>query len=158
MNFAEHHADVIEALDPSYLEAGITLPFCRLTYAHCELINHSRMPLERKEYLTAEIRRCFRHRWAGQLEYELNRLIQLIRHRVYFVTWDGRTYQPDAHRQSRQLFHFHLHDLIKTVSEALFIFPEHEGLQESFQLLLKELGLSPARSATLPSPLKEAAL
>ncbi len=158
LSLAEHHADVIGALDPSYLEAGITLPFCRLTYAHCELINHSRLPLDRKEHLTAEIRRCFRQRWAGQLEYEISRLIQLIKNRVYFLTWDGRTYPPDIHRRSGQLFHFHLSDLLKTTSEALFIFPEHEGLQEAFDLLLRELGMAPARTAIPVSPLKEAAI
>mgnify|MGYP001174220361 FL=1 len=158
LSLAEHHADVIGALDPSYLEAGITLPFCRLTYSHCELVNHSRLPMERKEVLTAEIRRCFRQRWAGQLEYELSRLIQLIRNQVYFLTWDGRTYQPDVHRQSHQLFHFHFTDLLKTVSEAMFLFPEHEGLQEAFHLLLQERGLAPAQSASHLSPLKEAAI
>ena len=158
LSLAEHHADVIDALDPSYLEAGITLPFCRLTYAHCELINHSRLPMDRKEFFTAEIRRCFRHRWAGQLEYELSRLIQLIKNQVFYLTWDGRTYQPDMHRQSHQLFHFHLTDLLKTVSEALFIFPEHEDLQEAFHLLLRERGLAPIRSANLPSHLEEAAI
>ncbi len=140
LSLDDHHADVIAALEPSFLEAGITLPFCRLTYAHCEVVNHSSLPPERKEFLTAEIRRCFRHRWAVQLQHEIDRLLHLLRNGIYFRTWDGRGYHHDLRQDTPHLFHFHLADLLKTIAEARYIFPEHGGLQEAFNKIVQEQG------------------
>ncbi len=131
-----HHADVIQSLDPIYLEEGLTLPFCRFTYAHCDLVNHSTLPPERKEYLTREILRCFRQRWTVQLNYEINRLIQLLKNGVYYQTWDGRTYQHDLKGNTPNLFYFHLTDLLKAIREALFVFPEHHELQKIYELAI----------------------
>ncbi|MEI7635905.1 MAG: sulfotransferase [Syntrophus sp. (in: bacteria)] len=128
-----HHADVLRSADPLYLEEGLTLPFCRFTYAHCELVNHSTLPPERKESLTREILRCFRQRWTVQLNHEINRLIQLLHRDVYYQTWDGRTYNHDLKKQTPYLHYFHVTDVLKSIREALFIFPERHELQEIYE-------------------------
>ena len=141
-NLAEHYADIINSLDPVYLEEGLTLPFCRFTYSHCELVNHSPLPPERKESLTSEILRCFRHRWAGQLNYEIAHLIHLLKNGVYYQTWDGRTYSHDLMKRMPNLHYFHVTDVLKSIREALFIFPEHQGLQEIFETCIRSIKLS----------------
>ncbi|HET6461655.1 MAG TPA: sulfotransferase [Syntrophales bacterium] len=132
-NLDEHYADVIRSMDPPYMEEGLTLPFCRFTYSHCELVNHSPLPPERKEFLTSEILRCFKHRWAIQLDYEINYLINLLKKGIYYRTWDGRTYGHNLMQQMPNLHYFHVTDVLKVMGEALFIFPEHQGLQEIFE-------------------------
>jgi len=132
-NLAEHYTDVINSLDPIYLEEGLTLPFCRFTYSHCELVNHSPLPPERKEFLTSEILRCFKHRWAMQLNYEINHLIHHLKNGVYYQTWDGRTYSHDLMKGMPNLHYFHVTDVLKTIREALFIFPGHQELQKIFE-------------------------
>ena len=123
LSLEKHHADVLRSADPLLLEEGLTLPFCRFTYAHCELVNHSSLPPARKESLTREIIRCFRNRWAIQLNYEINRLINLLKKGVYYQTWDGRIYKHDLKRQTPNLYFFHVTDVLKAIREALFIFP-----------------------------------
>ncbi len=157
LSIDDHHADVIAALEPPFLEAGLTLPFCRLTYAHCELVNHSTLPPERKEFLTAEIRRCFRHRWAVQLHHEIDRLLRLLTNGVFYRTWDGRGYQHDLRTATPHLFQFHLADLVKTIAEARYLFPEHEGLQAAYHRILSEQGTIPDRTVSPHQPDKEAA-
>ena len=133
LSLDEHHADVLYSADPLYLEEGLTLPFCRFTYAHCELVNHSSLPPARKESLTREILRCFKHRWAVQLNHEINRLIHLLHKDVYYQTWDGRTYNHDLRKQTPYLYFFHVTDVLKSIREALFIFPEHQDLLDIYE-------------------------
>ena len=130
-SFAEHHTDLIRSMDPPWLEEGITLPFCRLTYAHCELINYSSFPLSKKEQLTLEIIRCFRGRWDMQLRFEINRAIHLINEGCFYYTWDGRHYSPEIHEKAKHLQSFHITDVIKALNEALFIYPEWEELRNA---------------------------
>jgi tetratricopeptide (TPR) repeat protein/glycosyltransferase involved in cell wall biosynthesis len=130
-SFDEHHTDMIRSMDPPWLEEGITLPFCRLTYAHCELINYSSLPFNSKERLTREILRCFRDRWDIQLRYEINRAIQLINKGCFYYTWDGRHYSPEILENAKQLQFFHVTGVIKTLDEAIFIYPEWEELKSA---------------------------
>jgi len=130
----EHHADVIRALDPSYQEEGITLPFCRLTYAHCEIINLSPLPGEVKERLTAETIRCFRERWGGNMRYELDRLVSLVRRGIHYLTWDGRG-RETVGEEAPYLSNFHLFGLLKRLQEGLFIYPERRDLWETLEIL-----------------------
>jgi glycosyltransferase involved in cell wall biosynthesis len=130
-SFAEHHTDLIRSMDPPWLEEGITLPFCRLTYAHCELINYSSFSLSKKDQLTLEIIRCFRDRWDIQLRYEINRAIQLINKDCFYYTWDDRHYKPEILVNAKKLQFFHVTSVIKTLDEALFIYPEWEELRNA---------------------------
>ena len=141
----EHYTDMIRSADPPWLEEGITLPFCRLMYSHCELVNYSSFPLGKKELLTREIIRCFRKRWDNQLRYEINRAIRLINAGCYYYTWDGRHYGPEIHDQANHLQHFYATNVIKALSEALFIYPEWEDLRKAYTKCLhtcQELSLS----------------
>jgi tetratricopeptide (TPR) repeat protein len=131
-SFDEHHTDLIRTMDPPWLEEGITLPFCRLTYAHCELINYSSFPLCKKERLTREIIRCFRDRWDTQLRYEINRAIRLIHEGCFYYTWDGRHYEQEIRDQAKYLNYFHVTDVITALNEALFIFPEWKELRNAY--------------------------
>jgi tetratricopeptide (TPR) repeat protein len=139
LSMDEHHADVIRSLDPIYLEEGLTLPFCRFTYAHCELINHSLLPPDRKESLTVEILCCFRRRWAIQLNYEINRLIHFLKNGVYYRTWDGRTYNHDLRKQTPNLHYFLVTDVLKSIREALFIFPENKDLKDIYESSVNDI-------------------
>jgi glycosyltransferase involved in cell wall biosynthesis len=131
-SFEEHYTDIIRSMDPPWLEEGITLPFCRLTYSHCELINHSSLSLDKKEQLIHEIIRCFRMRWDKQLRYEINRAIQLTNTGCYYYTWDGRHYRQEILDQAKHLQHFYVTNVIKVLSEALFIYPEWEDLRKAY--------------------------
>jgi glycosyltransferase involved in cell wall biosynthesis len=146
----EHHADVLHSADPIYLEEGLTLPFCRFTYAHCELVNHSSLPPERKESLTQEILRCFKRRWAMQLNYEINRLIHFLKNGVYYQTWDGRTYNHDLRKRTPNLHYFHVTDVLKSIREALFIFPEHQELQKIYEASIGNIQI-PERTVIIPT-------
>ena len=146
----EHHADVLHSADPIYLEEGLTLPFCRFTYAHCELVNHSSLPPERKESLTQEILRCFKRRWAMQLNYEINRLIHFLKNGVYYQTWDGRTYNHDLRKRTPNLHYFHVTDVLKSIREALFIFPEHQELQKIYESSIANIKI-PERTVIIPT-------
>jgi hypothetical protein len=119
-------------MDPPWLEEGITLPFCRLTYSHCELINYSSFSISKKEQLTREIIRCFRERWDKQLRYEIDRAIKLINAGFFYCTWDGRHYGPQIYDSGQHLLHFHITDVLKALSEALFIYPEWEDLRKAY--------------------------
>ncbi|MGO9139661.1 MAG: sulfotransferase [Syntrophales bacterium] len=152
LSLGKHHADVLHSADPLYLEEGLTLPFCRFTYAHCELVNHSTLLPERKEYLTREILRCFKQRWKAQLNYEIDRMIYLLKNNVYYQTWDGRTYQHDLRKHTPNLFYFHLTDLLKSIREALFIFPEHHDLQNIYESFIGGIKILPQNvSISLPT-------
>jgi tetratricopeptide (TPR) repeat protein/glycosyltransferase involved in cell wall biosynthesis len=128
----EHHTDLIRSMDPPWLEEGITLPFCRLTYSHCELINYSSFSISKKEQVTREIIRCFRERWDKQLRYEIDRAIKLINAGFFYCTWDGRHYGPQIYDSGQHLLHFHITDVLKALSEALFIYPEWEDLRKAY--------------------------
>ena len=142
-SYEEHHTDMIRSLDFPWLETGITLPFCRLTYCHCELVNYSALSMEQKELLTAEIVRCFKSRWGQQLDYEITRAVGLVQAGCFFRTWDGRHYGPQLERAAN-LRHFHVADVVKALSEALFLFPERNDLREAY---VKTLQASEALSA-----------
>ncbi len=131
-SFEEHYTDLILSMDPPWLEEGITLPFCRLTYSHCELINYSSLPLDKKEQLTHEIIRCFRTRWEKQLRYEINRAILLVNAGCFYCTWDGRRYGSDIHDHAKHLEHFYVTNVIKALGEALLIYPEWEELRTAY--------------------------
>ncbi|HVO65655.1 MAG TPA: tetratricopeptide repeat protein [Syntrophales bacterium] len=131
-SFEEHYTNIIRSMDPPWLEEGITLPFCRLTYSHCELINYSSLASDKKEQLTSEILRCFRQRWDKQLCYEINRAIRLVNADCFYCTWDGRHYGQEIHNQATHLQHFHVTDVSKALSEALFIYPEWEELKKAY--------------------------
>jgi hypothetical protein len=128
----QHHADVLYSFDPAFLEEGITLPFCRLTYAHCELINHSKTDVQKKEQMTREIIQCFRTRWDRQLRYEITRVIHLVNHGRFYQTWDGRTYDQALRGRADYLEYFHITDVLKRLREALFIYPEWVELRKAY--------------------------
>ncbi|MCX7635131.1 MAG: tetratricopeptide repeat protein, partial [Syntrophales bacterium] len=124
-----HHARVIRALDPLYLEEGLTLPFCRLTYAHCEILAQSDLTTGEKERLTRETVACFRQRWGENMRYEIDRLIRSVKDGVFFLPWDGRRGDFDE-THSPALTAFHRSRLLKVIQEAMFIYPKRGDLRE----------------------------
>jgi len=133
----EHYTDLIRSMDPPWLEEGITLPFCRLMYSHCELINYSSLSFDKKEQLTREIIRCFRMRWDKQLRYEIGRAIQLTDAGCYYCTWDRRHYGQEILDRAKNLQHFYATSVTKALSEALFIYPEWEDLRKAHAKCLR---------------------
>jgi len=74
----ERNAQLISDIDTNLFHEGITLPHCRLTYAHLELINHSEIQEPEKNFLMNDIMKCFRTKFGTNMEYEINRAIELI--------------------------------------------------------------------------------
>ncbi|MGO9214780.1 MAG: hypothetical protein ACLP9S_12950, partial [Syntrophales bacterium] len=65
---------------------------------------------------------------------------------------DGRTYQHDLRKQTPNLFYFHLTDLLKSIREALFIFPEHHDLQNIYESFIGGIKILPQNvSISLPT-------
>ncbi|HAJ27407.1 MAG TPA: hypothetical protein DCG53_09230 [Syntrophus sp. (in: bacteria)] len=133
VTMAQHYAEILYSNDPVTLEEGLSLPFCRFTYAHCELINHSIIAPERKEALTNEIVHCFRIRWKQQLDNEIERLMQLVKKDVYYFTWDSRSYDDGIRKESKYLEYFNITDVLKRIREAIFLFPDNGHLHDTYK-------------------------
>jgi len=152
-SLGQNNMDVLRSNDPGLLDEGLSLPFCRDAYAHCEIVNYSRLDPDQKERMTAEIRRCFRARWDNQMRFEILRALESLKEGHLYRTWDERTYDKDALADKQELMTFHAIDLLKHLSEALFLYPEWQELRDAYHRCLAEIGFHPSRNVRdLPPP------
>ncbi len=132
----EQNAAGMEADDPPKIHDGITFPYCRLAYAHLELINYWVADQKDKGQLMEETIRCFRKKLGDPMVYEIDRAINLIAKDQYYYTWDRRTVDTSA-ANSEMLNYYYLNTLIKDLQEALFIYPEIHELALAYEKCLK---------------------
>jgi glycosyltransferase involved in cell wall biosynthesis len=138
LTLQERNADLITCIDPKKEYEGITFPFCRLTYSHLELINETDLRPEEKCALLDETLNCFRSRFGPQMQFEIQRAIDLVRQGKYYVTWEGRR-TGDCADIPTVWTDFHLNNLVKGIREALFIYPEMEQLKWVYHECLEQM-------------------
>lgn len=132
----DRNAELIKDLDGQKFNEGITLPHCRLAYAHLELINNARFKEQEKIFLIDNIINCFRTRFGRNMEYEINRAIKLINAGFYFQSWNQKQTHSFTPGKTNRLDYFHINNLLKHLKEALFIYPERSDLKEVFETCL----------------------
>jgi len=130
----ERNAKLISEIDPSLFEQGISLPHCRLTYAHLDLINNSRLGISQKELLIQETIKCFKARFGNQMKYEIDRAVALISKNFYYWTWRNDKSEAALLSEISTLGYYRISNLLKTLQEALLIYPERSDL---FQCYIK---------------------
>jgi glycosyltransferase involved in cell wall biosynthesis len=136
----ERNAQLMSETDQSLFEQGISLPHCRLTCAHLDLINNSRLNISQKEELIEETVKCFKARYGNHMKYEIDRAIKLIASGIYYWTW--RNDQSEARSFTEGitgLGHYRISNLLKTLQEALLIYPERSDLFQSYLTLQQHL-------------------
>jgi hypothetical protein len=135
----ERNADIISTVDPAKLSEGITLPYCRLTYAHIEIINESNLlPLD-KSILFDEILKCFKSRFGSQMLFEIDRAIHLINNGLFFYTWDKKTEENHSYELFDTFDFFHINNLLKNLHEAAFIYPELSQVRDAYETCLDKM-------------------
>jgi len=134
--FEKWNANIISGEDPQRLNDGITLPYCRLTYAHLELVNYVVDNQSHKNALMNEIIKCFRARFGKHIMFEIKRAISLIDSGYSYYTWDG---QGVDFRSDSMLHYYHLNNLLKTLREALFIYPDFPELVQAYEKCLQRV-------------------
>ncbi len=133
----QHNADILNSVDPMMLEEGITLPYCRFSYAHVELVNYSTLSCADKERMTREVVKCFRTRWDTHMRGEISRVMDLVNRNCYYYTWDGRSYPENEFKRAPGLLRFHLSDLVKHLQEVRLFYPEWDELRRLQEKCLK---------------------
>ncbi|NVM21089.1 MAG: glycosyltransferase [Desulfobacterales bacterium] len=134
----ERNADIISAVDPLKLYEGITLPYCRLAYAHIEILNESNLLQSEKNILFKEILKCFKSRFGSQMMFEIDRAIELINREIFFYTWDKGTMEPSA--PGLEMFELvHVNNLLKNLQEAAFIYPELARIKNAHRICLEKM-------------------
>jgi hypothetical protein len=131
-SFEESNADVIRAYDPSALDDGITLPLCRLVFAHCELIAHHPAKRDERNRLVQHILTCFRERFDSRLRGEIQRALDLVNQNIIYRTWDGREEMPQGALACDPIEHLQLSSLMSRMQEACFLYPDWPQLFQTY--------------------------
>jgi glycosyltransferase involved in cell wall biosynthesis len=118
---------------------GISLPHCRLTYSHLELVNYSEIENSEKDFLMNDILKCFKTRFGDKMTYEINRAIELINNGYFFYTWDKKQSSNWHSGNLKTNDYFHMDNLLKHLREALFIFPERTDLRDIYEMCLSKV-------------------
>ncbi len=140
MTLEELNANLINTIDSYKMAEGITLPHCRLTYTHFELINESNLSDITKNYLFNEIRECFKSRFGAQMLSEIKRAVHLIDKGIFFYTWDNKTRENPSSELLETFDFFHINNLLKTLQEASYIYPELPELNNAYKTCLEKMG------------------
>ena len=135
----ERNADIISTVDPAKLSEGITLPYCRLTYAHLELINETDFLRPEKSILFDEILHCFKSRFGSQMLFEINRAIPLINKGLFFFTWDNKARKNHSGDALEYFDFFHISSLLKNLQEASLIYPELPEIANAYSMCREKM-------------------
>lgn len=141
-SFDERISQLISEIDTHMFNEGITLPYCRHTYTHLELINHSEIQEQAKIFLTNAIIKFFRLKFGTYMEYEISRAIELINNEQFYCTWDKKQRFVNNSGPLTMVDYFNISNLLKHLQEALFIFPERSDLKEAYKLCLEKVSIS----------------
>jgi len=132
----ERNAQLISDIEPKLFSEGITLPHCRLTYAHLELVNYSEVEDSEKDFLMNDVLKCFKTRFGDKMKYEISRAIELINKGYFYYTWDKKQSTNWHSGNLRTTDYFHINNLLGHLKEALFIFPERTDLKDVYEVCL----------------------
>jgi hypothetical protein len=132
-NLEDHHAHVIEAIRPNSINDGITFPFIRLIYSHLEILNLYNFTKNEKEYLFTETIKCFKNRFAKQIDFEIYRAYKLIKNKYFFKSWGKQPHDLSCLGKNKTK-NYHLSKLLKRLYEAKFIFPDSEMVSDMIEI------------------------
>lgn len=132
----ERNTQLISDIEPRLFSEGITLPHCRLTYAHLELVNYSEVEDSEKDFLMNDVLKCFKTRFGDKMKYEINRAIELINKGYFYCTWNKKQSLNWNSGNLRTNDYFHINNLLGHLKEALFIFPERTDLKNVYEVCL----------------------
>jgi glycosyltransferase involved in cell wall biosynthesis len=135
----ERNTQLISDIEPRFFSEGITLPHCRLTYAHLELVNYSEVEDSEKDFLMNDVLKCFKTRFGDKMEYEISRAIELINSGYFYYTWDKKQSTNWHSGNLRTTDYFHINNLLGHLKEALFIFPERTDLKDAYKTCLEKM-------------------
>ena len=135
----ERNTQLISDIEPRLFSEGITLPHCRLTYAHLELVNYSKLEASGKDSLMNDVLKCFKTRFGDKMKYEIDRAIELINNGYFYYTWDKKQSSNWHSDNLRTTDYFHIDNLLRHLREALFIFPERPDLKDVYEICLKKV-------------------
>ena len=139
-NYKSHDEryEQLMSLDVSskWFSEGISLPHCRLTYAHLELVNCSEIEDSEKNFLMNDVLKCFKTRYGDKMKYEISRAIELINKGYFYYTWDKKQSTNWNSGNLRTNDYFHINNLLGHLREALFIFPERTDLKDVYEVCL----------------------
>ena len=71
--------------------------------------------------------------------YEIRRAIRLIDKGVFFYTWDNKTRENPICDPLETFDSFHISNLLKTLQEASFIYPEMTELNNAYRVCLEKM-------------------
>lgn len=125
-------------VNSKWISEGISLPHCRLTYAHIELINYLEIENSEKDFLMNDILKCFKTRFGNKMTYEINRAIELINNGYFYYTWDKKQSSNWNSGNLGTNDYFHIDNLLRHLGEALFIFPERTDLKDVYEMCLRK--------------------
>jgi glycosyltransferase involved in cell wall biosynthesis len=145
----ERNAQLIADCDPDLFQQGISLPHCRLTYAHLDLINNSHLRISQKEALIQETIKCFKARYGNHMKYEIDRAVALISKGIYYWTWRNDRSEAGSFKEITTLGSYRISNLLKTLQEALLIYPERSDLFQCYMKCFKHLNPSASSSGTM---------
>jgi hypothetical protein len=117
------NAKLIRDCVPEKIHDGITFPFCRLIYAHLEMINRLDSPQGDKDMMMKDVLQCYRARFGAQMQFEITRAIDSINRGHFFDSWDNTTAISNS-KALEFLTSFNINSLIRRFLEAQNIFPE----------------------------------
>jgi glycosyltransferase involved in cell wall biosynthesis/Tfp pilus assembly protein PilF len=139
----EINTKLIRDCFPEKLNDGITFPFCRLIYAHLEMINRLDSSWEIKETLMKDVLQCYRVRFGDQMRSEIAHAINMIEKGRFLNDWENA-----SGKRLKFFTLFHINSLTRRLLEAQNIFPEFPELNNAiatcYNLMVKNLGFSPS--------------
>lgn len=131
----EYYVDI---MDTKGLTEGITLPHCRLTYAHIELLRCINIEDKALNVLINDVIKCFKTRFGAKMQLDIDRAIKLITNGYFYYTWDNKRSRTWDSGNLSTNDYFHINNLLKNLREALFIYPERTDLRDIYEICLKK--------------------
>lgn len=130
----ENNANLIKTLNPNKISEGIILPYCRFAFAHLEMLSQSQLLINERSSLIDFTSETLTDLYRAQMDYEIGRVIQLIKDGIYYYEWDGTLSDSVKEINNTEgIIDFFAAQLIKNISEALYLFPENEGLRLAYR-------------------------
>jgi len=145
----ERNAQLIAEGDPNLFNQGFYLPYCRLTFAHLDLLNNAAFDNSCRDALMREVITCFKARYGNHMKYEIDRAVALISKGIYYWTWRNDKSEAASFTEITTLGYYRISNLLKTLQEALLIYPERSDLFQCYIKCFKYLNSSESSSGTM---------
>jgi len=145
----ERNAQLIAEALPDLFNQGFYLPYCRLTFAHLDLLNNAAFDNSCRDALMGEVITCCKARYGNQMKYEIDRAVALISKGIYYWTWRNDKSEAASFTEITTLGNYRISNLLKTLQEALLIYPERSDLFQCYIKCLKYLNSSASSSGTM---------